>query len=204
MARRKISRKMPPLRQVDPSLMGTQNINNWSQANIDQNEAASFNQQFGGGTQLRTGIRGEGYIRANQYNRGAMNAAGVNPGGYGANTANTRQDRLTGATMDLNNSFQATTIPGSTHWNTGEHQLSNPNMLTDTGRGFDLNKGGSVNTTDKKGLNTFSSEIDPTDKTEFQNEVVNNVMKSDPVANLSNPVEPARPQNKFEELYKPS
>jgi len=194
MARRKISRKMPPLRQVVP---GSQGINNWSQANIDQNEAASFNQQFGAGTYHSSSGTG------GKYNQAALNAAGINQN-WGANNANTSQDRLTGATTDLNNSFQATTIPGSTHWNTGEHQLADPNMLTDTGRGFDLNKGGSVNTTDKKGLNTFSSEIDPTDKTEFQNEIVNNVMKSDPVANLSNPVKPARPQNKFEELYKPS
>ena len=191
MARRKISRKMPPLRQVVP---GSQGINNWSQANIDQNEAASFNQQFGGGTQRRTGIRGEGYIRANQYNQGALNAAG-----YGTNPANTSQDRVTGATTDLNNSFQATTIPGSTHWNTGEHQLSNPNMAVDTGQGFGLNKGGNVNTTNKKGINTFSSEIDPADKTEFKNEVVNEVMSK-----ISPSVADASPQNKLEELYKPS
>lgn len=202
--RRKISRRMPPLRQVVP---GSQGINNWSQDNIDQNQAASFSQQYGNA--------GNYAISTNAYGGAAVSpytTRGNTYSGYGA--SNTSQNKVTGATsmnqdvfnptVSNNNTFRATTIPGSTHWNTGEHQLSDPNMLTDTGRGFDLNKGGSVNTTNKEGLNTFSSEIDPTDKTEFQNEVVNNIIQSDPVADLSKPVESARPQNKFEELYKPS
>ena len=40
MARRKISRKMPPLRQIQGIF--EQGINNYDQANIDQNAAASF------------------------------------------------------------------------------------------------------------------------------------------------------------------
>ena len=194
MARRKISRRMPPLRQVVP---GSQGINNYDQANIDRNQAASFNQQFGTGAYTSAGGSG------GKYNQAALNAAGINQN-WGANNANTSQNKVTGATTDLNNSFQATTIPGSTHWNTGEHQLAAPDMAVDTGRGFNLTRGGNVNTTDKKGINTFSSETDPVDKTEFQNEVVSNIMKSDPVVDLSNPVEAARPQNKFEELYKPN
>ena len=182
MARRKISRRMPPLRQVVP---GSQGINNYDQANINQNQAASFNQQYGNAGNYATGTSAVFTTRGNNY------------GGYGA--SNTSQNKVTGATTDLNNSFQATTIPGSTHWNTGEHQLSSPNELTNTGRGFDLNKGGNANTTNKEGLNTFSSEIDPADKTEFKNEVVNEVMSK-----VSPSVADVSPQNKLEELYKPS
>jgi hypothetical protein len=194
MARRKISRKMPPLRQVVP---GSQGINNYDQANIDQNEAASFNQQYG--------AAGNYAISTNAYGGAAVSPYRTHGNSYsGYGTSNTSQNKVTGATTDLTNNFQATTIPGSTHWNTGEHQLSGPGMAANTGRGFNLTRGGNVNTTDKKGINTFSSETDPVDKTEFQNEVVSNIMKSDPVVDLSNPVEAARPQNKFEELYKPS
>jgi len=180
-----MANKKSPLKQVNPFNAG---INNYEQSNIDQNQALSFNQQYGSSGNYATGNSAVYTTQGNNYNT------------YGA--ANTSQDKVTGATTDLNNSFQATTIPGSTHWNTGEHQLSDPNMLADTGRGFDLNKGGSVNTTNKQGLNTFSSEIDPTDKSEFKNEVINNVMATEDVANLSKPVEPEQSQNKFEELYK--
>ena len=193
--RRKISRKMPPLRQVDPSLMGTQNINNWSQANIDQNEAASFNQQF----RVRAYDGGGGGPQGGVYDKAAMNAAGVNQN-WGANNANIRQNRVTGAVTDNSSTFRASTIPGQSNINDMDRiHLLDPGGLVG-GNEIGTRIGGESG----KPINTFSSEIDPTDKTEFQNEVVNNVMKSDPVANLSNPVEPARPQNKFEELYKPS
>ena len=49
----------------------------------------------------------------------------------------------------------------------------------------------------KESVNTFSSEIDPADKTEFKNEVINDVMSN------VNPPEMQAPQNKLEELYKP-
>ena len=189
MARRKISRRMPPLRQVVP---GSQGINNYNQANIDQNQAASFNQQFGAGAYTSAGGGG------GKYNQAALNAAGINQN-WGANNANTSQNKVTGATTDLNNSFQATTIPGSTHWNTGVNQLAAPDMVVDTGQGFGLNKGGNATTTNKKGINTFSSEVDPADKTEFKNEVVNEVMSK-----VGPSLADASPQNKLEELYKPS
>ena len=48
------------------------------------------------------------------------------------------------------------------------------------------------NTTEKESVNTFSSEIDPAEKSEFKNEVINEVMNK------------MEPQNKLEELYKPS
>jgi len=44
----------------------------------------------------------------------------------------------------------------------------------------------------KESVNTFSSEIDPAEKSEFKNEVINEVMNK------------MEPQNKLEELYKPS
>jgi len=49
----------------------------------------------------------------------------------------------------------------------------------------------------KESVNTFSSDIDPADKTEFKNEVINDVMSN------VNPPEMQAPQNKLEELYKP-
>ena len=204
--RRKISRKIPPLRQVvsdktsplkqvDPFNAG---INNYDQANIDQNQALTFNQQFGAGTYHSSSGKG------GKYDQAALNAAGINQN-WGANNANTSQNKITGATTMNNSSFQATTIPNQPI--DSELSLFSPigpeglvgrdgtSLVNRVGGGESI-KGGSPN--------TFSSEIDPTDKTEFQNEVVNNILKSDPVADLSKPVEPTTPQNKFEELYKPS
>ena len=109
MARRKISRKMPPLRQIQG--MFEQGINNYDQANIDQNAAASFNQQF------RTGSYNSTYGSGGKFNQGAMNAAGVNQN-FGANNANVSQDRITGA-ITQNNGFQPTFLPNQRHWNQG-------------------------------------------------------------------------------------
>jgi len=192
MARRKISRRTPPLRQVVP---GSQGINNWSQANIDQNEAALFNQQFRVGNWNSVGNNLGG-----RYDQGALNAAGMNQN-WGANNANTTQDRITGATSTIGG-YNATTIPNTAMAsnNLNNSSLSTGNLVRG-GDGVGVDKQGNPQT---KPINTFSSEIDPTDKTEFQNEVVNNILKSDPVADLSKPVEPVTSQNKLEELYKPS
>jgi len=176
MARRKISRRTPPLRQVVP---GSQGINNWLQANIDQNEAAAFNQQFRVGT-WNSPTQGSG----GSFDQGALNAAGMNQN-WGANNANTVQDRITGATSTIGG-YNATTIPGQNLSTIGPDTLSLP--------------AGKQNPT--KPINTFSSDIDPADKNEFRNEVINNVMANDPVADLSKPVDPVQSQNKFEELYK--
>ena len=128
-----------------------------------------------------------------------MNAAGVNQN-WGANNANTRQDRVTGATINNTAGFQPTSIPGSTHWNTGAHQeVLSTNMLVNPIGGSKPQE--IIKSGDRKdgGVNTFSSEIDPADKTEFKNEVVNEVMST------VNPTsEEISPQNKLEELYKPS
>ena len=61
MARRKISRKMPPLRQIQG--MFEQGINNYDQANIDQNAAASFNQQFRTGSYILLMVVEENLIK---------------------------------------------------------------------------------------------------------------------------------------------
>ena len=50
----------------------------------------------------------------------------------------------------------------------------------------------------KESINTFSSEIDPSDKSEFKNEVVNEVMNK-----VGGNEVAGSPQNKLEELYKP-
>jgi len=190
-----MANKKSPLKQVDPFNAG---INNYEQSNIDQNQALAFNQQFGAGTYHSSSGKG------GKYDQAALNAAGINQN-WGANNANTSQNKITGATTMNNNSFQATTIPNQPI--DSELSLFSPigsegligrdgtSLVNRVGGGESI-KGGSPN--------TFSSEIDPTDKTEFQNEVVNNILKSDPVADLSKPVEPVTPQNKFEELYKPS
>ena len=81
-------------------------------------------------------------------------------------------------------------------------QLANPADKTKGSRGLAaqtaINSGVPLvpnvaeNIAEKESVNTFSSEIDPAEKSEFKNEVINEVM---------NKVEP---QNKLEELYKPS
>ena len=181
-----MANKTSPLKQVDPFNAG---INNYDQTNIDQNQALAFNQQFRVGNWDAGGSGPQG----GKYDRGAMNAAGVNP--FGTANANTSQNKITGATTMNNNSFQATTIPNTiASQNTGVDQLS-LGQLSTRGEGMDT-KGNPQS----KPVNTFSSDIDPTNKTDFKNEVINNVMASDTLANLSEPI--AAPQNKLEELYK--
>jgi len=82
--------------------------------------------------------------------------------------------------------------------------LNNPNANTKSGRASRLQMQNAINagvpivqnvaenTTEKESVNTFSSEIDPAEKSEFKNEVINEVMNK------------MEPQNKLEELYKPS
>jgi hypothetical protein len=180
--RRKISRRTPPLRQIVP---GSQGINNWSQANIDQNQAASFNQQFRVGTYDQRGNEG------GRFDQGAMNAAGVNVN-WGANNANTRQDKVTGATIENrgfgSGDFKPTSLP------TGAPQVPDTvvGSLTDP-----LKPNAVKNDIQKEAVNTFSSGIDPADKSEFKNEVVNEVMNKVGGNEIA-----ASPQNKLEELYK--
>jgi len=197
MARRRISRKMPPLRQIFP---GSQGINNYDQANIDQNAAASFNQQF------RVGSYNSTYGSGGSFDQGAMNAAGVNQN-WGANNANISQDRITGA-ITQGSGFQPTFIANQRHWNQG---AQNETMLTPFnfgGPGKGLGRQNAINAgkpmvedvaaNAKESVNTFSSEIDPADKSEFKNEVVNEVMNKVGGNEIA-----ASPQNKLEELYKP-
>ena len=203
MARRKISRKMPPLRQIQG--MFEQGINNYDQANIDQNAAASFNQQF------RTGSYNSTYGSGGKFNQGAMNAAGVNQN-FGANNANVSQDRITGA-ITQNNGFQPTFLPNQRHWNQGataaDEGLLTPfnvggaaNKVKGLARQNAINAGKpmveNVASNAKESINTFSSEIDPSDKSEFKNEVVNEVMNK-----VGGNEVAQSPQNKLEELYKP-
>ena len=142
--RRKISRRTPPLRQIVP---GSQGINNWSQANIDQNQAASFNQQF------RVGNHQSTYMTGGMYDTGAMNAAGVNVN-WGANNANTRQDKVTGATIENrgfgSGDFKPTSLP------TGAPQVPDTvvGSLTDP-----LKPNAVKNDIQKEAVNTFSSGI---------------------------------------------
>ena len=60
--RRKISRKLPPMRQVVP---GSQGINQYEQSNIDQNQALAFNQQFRVRAYDRGGSRPQGGVYDN-------------------------------------------------------------------------------------------------------------------------------------------
>ena len=81
-------------------------------------------------------------------------------------------------------------------------QLANPADKTKGSRGLAaqiaINSGVPLvpnvaeNIAEKESVNTFSSEIDPAEKSEFKNEVINEVMNK------------MEPQNKLEELYKPS
>ena len=178
-----------PLKQVNPFNAG---INNYDQANIDQNEAASFNQQF----RVGNWDAGESGPQGGKYDRGALNAAGMNQN-FGEANANTTQNRVTGATSTIGG-FNATTIPNTTMASNDLNisSLSTNNLVRDGG-GAGVDKEGNPQV---KPVNTFSSDIDPTNKTDFKNEVINNVMASDSLANLSEPVAP--PQNKLEELYK--
>ena len=190
MARRKISRKMPPLRQIQGIF--EQGINNYDQANIDQNAAASFNQQF------RTGSYNSTSGSGGKFNQGAMNAAGVNQN-FGANNANVSQDRITGA-ITQNSGFQPTFLPNQRHWNQG---ATNETMLTpfnfgSPGKGLARQNAINAGKPMVESVNTFSSEIDPSDKSEFKNEVVNEVMNK-----VGGNEVAQNPQNKLEELYKP-
>ena len=188
---------MPPLRQIAP---GSQGINNYDQANIDQNAAASFNQQF------RVGSYNSTYGTGGSFDQGAMNAAGVNQN-WGANNANISQDRITGA-ITQSSGFQPTFIRNQRHWNQG---AQNETMLTPFnlgGPGKGLGRQNAINAgkpmvedvaaNAKESVNTFSSEIDPADKSEFKNEVVNEVMNK-----VGGNEVAGSPQNKLEELYKP-
>tara|TARA_R110002012_G_scaffold317579_1_gene534332 strand:- start:273 stop:848 length:576 start_codon:yes stop_codon:yes gene_type:complete len=190
MARRKISRKMPPLRQIQGIF--EQGINNYDQANIDQNAAASFNQQF------RTGSYNSTSGSGSKFDQGAMNAAGVNQN-FGANNANVSQDRITGA-ITQNSGFQPTFLPNQRHWNQG---ATNETMLTpfnfgSPGKGLARQNAINAGKPMVESVNTFSSEIDPSDKSEFKNEVVNEVMNK-----VGGNEVAQSPQNKLEELYKP-
>lgn len=195
--KRKISYKIPPLRQLNNAaamqLGGAawdqQGINNWSQQNINQNQAAAFNQQFRVGN-WDSATQGSG----GRFDQAAMNAAGVNQN-WGANNANTRQDKVTGATIENrpfgSGDFKPTSLPtGETPQVTGSDILS-LGSLNEGLRDNVIRKDG-TNDIQKEAVNTFSSEIDPTDKTEFKNETIKNVMAR----------EPQQSQNPFEQLYK--
>ena len=198
--KRKISYKIPPLRQLNNAaamqLGGApwdqQGINNWSQQNINQNQAAAFNQQF------RVGSYSSTYGSGGRFDQGAMNAAGINQN-WGANNANTRQDKITGATIENrpfgSGDFKPTSLPtGETQQVSGSDILS-LGSLNEGLRDNVVNKDGTIaptNDIQNEALNTFSSEIDPVDKTQFKNETINNVMASDTKVS----------QNPFEQLYK--
>lgn len=125
---------------------------------------------------------------------------------YGQNTLNNRY-------IDFKNYKPNTFIPTYINNNSAISSqfegrnlvpLNNPNANTKSGRASSLQIQNAINagvpivqnvaenTTEKESVNTFSSEIDPAEKSEFKNEVINEVMNK------------MEPQNKLEELYKPS
>lgn len=105
------------------------------------------------------------------------------------------------------NAFVPTYLPNNTHWNQGSNDTLNLSGLSMQGNKLlgNASKGvmqqNAINSGKplvenvnqaKESVNTFSSEINPANKSEFKNEVISEVMSS---------VE--QPQNKLEQLYKP-
>jgi len=106
---------------------------------------------------------------------------------------------------------QPTYIANQRHWNQGAQNETTltpfnfggaANKVKGLARQNAINAGKpmveDVASNAKESVNTFSSEIDPSDKSEFKNEVVNEVMNK-----VGGNEVAASPQNKLEELYKP-
>lgn len=179
MARRKISRKIPPMKML---AMGGANMN------LGMNTNQGFaHESYLGNTNYQQFATPESFLAGHMDRTASMGTA---PGG-----------------------FQPTYIANKRHWNQGA-TAADEGFLTPFNFGSAANKvkglarQNAINAGKpmvenaaskvKESVNTFSSEIDPSDKSEFKNEVVNEVMNKvggDEIA--------GSPQNKLEELYKP-
>ena len=169
MARKKISYKIPPLRQM--GLPGGLKQTGFAHEGI---QGMTNYQQF---ATPETHTMGH-MDRTAQY--------GQNPGGF--------MPTYIANTNPINPQLQNQTLAplGGAKEYVDKTGVSKQTLMQNA-----INTGKPLVDNVKESVNTFSSEIDPADKTEFKNEVINDVMSN------VNPPEMQAPQNKLEELYKP-
>ena len=166
--RKKISYKLPPTRMVTPSFSGgmpTGFNNPFMGSGVGAIQQAVLNAQ--------NFAQHGGMPNLNTSNQGGFTPTYVNPQSMGAN----------------NPAFDNIQLANPADKTKGSRGLA---MQTAINAGVPIVRNVAENTTEKESVNTFSSEIDPAEKSEFKNEVINEVMNK------------MEPQNKLEELYKPS
>ena len=188
MARKKISYKIPPLRQMGlPGGLkqtgfaheGIQGMTNYQQFATPEVHTMGHMDKTTAGSQVQ----------------GSPTVYGVGPNSryidFKNSQPNTFVPTYIANTNPVNTQFQNQTLAplGGVVDKTGVSKQTLMQNAINTGKPLVDNV--------KESVNTFSSEIDPADKTEFKNEVINDVMSN------VNPPEMQAPQNKLEELYKP-